>query len=545
MLLSNCNIQDLVTEQINTYLSSNEFTFNELKEFITSKIPIPQVHVQCTKILSESKHADLIKVTKVLETQTYKQQITEDEKQTKQDLSEETKDDALKMDLTKELNQIPTRLTSHETECTVLKHKLARELASAPHVEVTHQHQTSTKSAKNVKKKSSSIEEHSIAIDRLNTSILHYEMKIQALCDRQASIRITLHEINSRAQARQERKLIRNTRSQARAGYQSTGEGLLDTLSPKNQAQLSLGIKNQRNALATKYSELIQDAQVINFAFFLGLLQNHLNTLKLTAQEEEALRIGLKLMNQHLQYEQQSSTLKDSLNKKKQSISTQIVKLNDLNSKLKKLQHNNPNLSENNKKLTANNKELKTALEHNNALRQRLATPGLLLLTLSFLLTIPLILTSYGIIPFFIAPVFLFILVSAPPAFLLIATLSVGIAALVYGIKAHFNETAIQSNVQAIQTNNTQAKRNSISLQTLNTATIPAIESQIKKDELARDNLITSLKESQRATEQTLKQAKATEPVSYASSTLLPRSPASSALIEDPDLVTSMEQTYP
>lgn len=174
-----------------------------------------------------------------------------------------------------------------------------------------------------------------------------------------------------------------------------------------------------------------------------------------------------------------------------------------------------------NEELVSRNLELTAMKEHHANLRHRLGTPALLLFGLTFLFSIPLILTISGVIPFFIAPALLYILVSAPPTILLLSTIGVGIAAIVFSFKMHSNESAIKSNLQAIETNSNQMSRNSQNLKSLETLTIPTLDMQIKKDENLRDQLMLSLQKLQRQAAQAFQKAKEVECLSYANSSLL------------------------
>ena len=518
MLLANFNIPELLTEQVNLYLSKTKPTFSELKTMILSKAPIPQVHSNIVTILSESRDTNLHKVQNALETQAHKNQLAEDEKQKKQDQSEASKDEELKNRLNRELKHIPTQISSHETECRLLQRKLTRLLEAPPQIEVT---QKSSSTADKVH--SSTLNEHNRAIERIRNSLVDYEIKIQALLQEQHTSQIKLREIEERSEIRKTHHEKRTLRAQASIGYRTSGEGIEGTLSTKNRNQLAKSIKDQRNAIEKKCADLIQDAEQINYPYFLEELQKHLNNSKtnLTSQEIEALKIILKLMKKHLDFEQQAVKTETSLKMKKQFISAQITKLTGLKSKLKSLQESNPSLKGANQKLESKNLELSVTLANQIKLRDRLGNPALLLVALTFAFCIPLILTVSGIIPFFIGPALLYSLVSIPPAALFIATLGVGIAALVYTIKAHMNDSEIKTNLLTIEMNSKHMGRNEQNLKTLETITIPSLNSKIKKDEIARDNLILSLKNSQTKALQALDQAKEIEPVSFSESSIL------------------------
>ncbi|CZJ73148.1 TPA: kinectin 1 [Legionella pneumophila] len=535
MFLANCNIEELVTEHIKQFLADEELSFSGLKDLILSKAPIPWIHSSVTATLLKSRDSDKTEVKKNLEQQSYKAQLAEDKIQKEQDDAEALKDKKLKEVLTRELNHIPTQISEQQTELRLLHYKLDRLFESQAKVDVI-QHPDSP--MKKIKPSSS----HSASIERLQRSINEREIKIQSLFEQEVNNKIKLNEIEKRASVRSQHHTKRVKRAQARIGYNSTGEDILSTLSGKNQSILLRSIQKQHHALEKKCSDLIQEADQINYPLFLEELQKYLNKKKhtLSSQEVDALKSVIKYIKQHLEFEHEVINTQSSLHIKKQSISSQIVKLRELQNKLKTLKNNNPNLTAANEELVSRNLELTAMKEHHADLRHRLGTPALLLFGLTFLFSIPLILTISGVIPFFIAPALLYILVSAPPTILLLSTLGVGIAAIVFSFKMHSNESAIKSNLQTIETNSNQMSRNSQNLKSLETLTIPTLDMQIKKDENLRDQLMLSLQKQQRQAAQAFQKAKEVECLSYATSSLLNSGNTQSS---DPSLSTHSEES--
>ncbi|HAT6932649.1 TPA: Dot/Icm type IV secretion system effector LegC3/PpeA [Legionella pneumophila] len=535
MFLANCNIEELVTEHIIQFLADEELSFAGLKDLILSKAPIPWIHSSVTAALLKSRDSDKTEVKKNLEQQSYKAQMAEDKIQKEQDEAEALKDKKLKETLTRELNHIPTQISEQQTELRLLHYKLERLFESQTKVDVI-QHPDS--SMKKIKPSST----HSASIERLQRSINEREIKIQSLFEQEVNNKIKLNEIEKRASIRSQHHTKRVKRAQARIGYNSTGEDILSTLSGKNQSILLRSIQKQHHALEKKCSDLIQEADQINYPLFLEELQKHLNKKKhnLSSQEVDGLKSVIKYIKQHLEFEHEAINTQSSLHIKKQSISSQIVKLRELQSKLKTLKNNNPHLTAANEELVSRNLELTAMKEHHANLRHRLGTPALLLFGLTFLFSIPLILTISGVIPFFIAPALLYILVSAPPTILLLSTLGVGIAAIVFSFKMHSNESAIKSNLQTMETNSNQMNRNSQNLKSLEALTIPTLDMQIKKDENLRDQLMLSLQKQQRQAAQAFQKAKEVECLSYANSSFLNSGNTQSS---DPSLSTHSEES--
>lgn len=516
MFLANCNIEELVTEHIKQFLADEELSFSGLKDLILSKAPIPWIHSSVTATLLKSRDADKTEVKKNLEQQAYKSQLAEDKIQKEQDDAEALKDKKLKETLTRELNHIPTQISEQQTELRLLHYKLERLFESQAKVDVI-QHPDSP--LKKIKSSSG----NSASIERLQRLINEREIKIQSLFEQEVNNKIKLNEIEKRTNIRSQHHTKRVKRAQARIGYNSTGEDVFSTLSGKNQSILLQSIQKQHHALEKKCSDLIQEADQINYPLFLVELQKFLNkkNRNLSSQEVEALKSVIKFIKQHLEFEHEALNTQSSLQIKKQSISSQIVKLREVQNKLKTLKSNNPNLAAANEELISRNLELSAMKDHNANLRHRLGTPALLLFGLTFLFSIPLILTISGVIPFFIAPVLLYILVSTPPTIFLLSTLGVGIAAIVFSFKMHSNESAIKSNLQTIEMNSNQMIRNSQNLKSLEALTIPSLDVQIKKDENLRDQLMLSLQKLQRQADQAFQKAKEIECLSYASSSLL------------------------
>ncbi len=520
MLLVDFNIPELMTEQINLYLSNNKPEFSELKTLILSKAPVPQIHSKIADNLTKIKETNRLKMQKALESKAHKNQMIEDETQKKQDLSEEAKDNESQRCLSRELKQIPDQIFNHRTECKLLQHKLNQLMTAPPRIEVT-QKSTSTSQQKSA----SRIEAHNRAIEKIRNSLLEHELKIQNLFQKQQKTQTQLEEIKSRSEVRKQQTHKRHQRLQATIAYKQTGEGIEATLSGKNRLSLVKSIQEQINALEKKCSDLIQDAEQINYPYFIDELQNYLASpkIKLTLSEIDALKAILKLMRQHLEYEHQAANTESSLKIKKQAISIQLTKLNAFNSKLKSLSEDNPNLNAANIKLTAKNQELEVSSANNIKIRDNLITPTMLLLALTFIFSIPLILAMSGIIPLSIAPAVFYSLVITPPAALLVATLGVGIAVLVYSIKAHMDDSAIKTNSQTIEINTSQMERNNQNQKNLETSSIPTLNAQINKEETARDNLALSLKSLRNLSSQAFKQAKNIEPVAFATSPVLTR----------------------
>ena len=115
----------------------------------------------------------------------------------------------------------------------------------------------------------------------------------------------------------------------------------------------------------------------------------------------------------------------------------------------------------------------------------------------------------------------MYVLVISPPSLLFLATLACGIASLVYLYQGRADKLEITKNKQTIEINNEQINKNHHSLQNLLMDTIPNLESQIKKDELIRDNSDLLLKKTQEQSKQALQKAATIEPHVYSGTSFL------------------------
>lgn len=507
-------VQEVVTEQIVKYLSTTELSFIELKKLILNKAPIPEIHSNLVTLFNETKKVKQIEVQKALEDQAYKNQIKEDKQQENKDLEDEEKDNTLNRNLLQSLKQIRTQINDYETIVQAQTRKLEKLFENEPSIQLK---------INKKKNNGSSINSYLSSIQKIQQSIQDYQVKIQRLAVKKNNLTKQLSEIETHNSERKQRHEKRKQRADARTGYRSSGERIEDTLSIKNKTLLSKNIQDQHNALELKYSEFIQNSEHINFPFFLDELHKYINKskTKLSVQDVEATNTLLKFMLQHLAFELQSTNMEESINKKEHFIRSQIQKLEQLKTKIKSLQNSNPHLTTANKQLKKHNSELASSQERYTNLQQRMSTAAIFLAALTLVFSIPLILAVSGTIPFFIAPILLYALSSLLPCLLLLATASVGIAALVYTYKTRSNNASIKTNEQTITSNINRMEHNEQDLKTIKKNIIPQLESQIEKENSAKEHMINSLKNSRDSAIQAFKRAQEIEPKIYSSSRTL------------------------
>ncbi len=548
MPLADYNVQEFVTEQVNVYLQDNKFTFSELKTLILSKSLISELHSQMVVILTQAKQQDQAEVKKKLETQANKKQLEEDKRQIKEEHAAALKDEESKEHLNAELKDNSSQLNANENELFQLKIQLARLIETESRQGQVHQyeqahqhgHEHQREHSHHLKPSLTTQDESKAAIAQVNRDIEQCNFKIRALLIQKIDIQKSIGDIETRAKKRLVLQLERNSREQARIGYETTKGGLRDALSTENWTQLSTNIQKQHRALEIKCAELIKAIEEINYMLFLTQLPRHLEHFSLQLTEIDALKTILKLIKQNIQHEQEAKDTSDSLNKQKALIAEHYGKLRGFKAKITALHQDNPSLTANNERLIQRNSELVTSLEQNTNSRQSYATPTLLLFALTFLLTIPLILLLSGVIPFFAAPVLVFTLFITPPAALFIGTLITGISSAVYACKACTDQNEMDTNQQIIENNKSQMNRNTQELRTLQTTTIPELEMHIKSEELIRDRLVEPLARAELLSQQTLVQAQKIEPISITYGSFLthdkktaPSSPLDSSILEE------------
>lgn len=507
MSLINCNVQNLVTEQIQLYLSRNDFNFIELKTLLLSQTPVSQIHSKIIDLLTQYKELDQSQVKKALETQAYKQQISEDEHQKKQDLEQEAKDDFTKKQLSKKINQLPSQLNHYESQIRIFELKLADLMRNAPNSKIAQNKPPNTSTP--------AYKTYLSSIEKVKSAILTSEMKIRSLLVEQHTLTTQLKEIETRINERALRDRLRLKRAQARTGYASTGEAITDTLTLKNQTQLSKTIATQQTALEKKCELLIQNAAKINYTTFINAIENSLlqSQLTLKAKDCDALQTCIKFLKQHLDFVNQARGIEENLNLQKQRIKTKIIHLKKLNTKLNSLNQTNPNVSKSNELLLAQNEELTKKKNAHESTNNKLSTPALFLLALSCLLSIPLILTFCGIIPFFMAPTLVYTLVAVPPALVFATTISLGISSLVYSYKAAGDKKEIETNLNTLETNKATMQDNSETINQLQVITIPKLKIEIIQEEELKEQLALSLKKLQNKASDAFKQAQETKPI--------------------------------
>lgn len=484
------------------YLSEKTIPFSDLQNLITNKTHILKIHQDLTNSLNIIRNEDKNSVLISLQEKAYQNQIEEDEREKNRDLGASQREQTQKNNLTKELILEKITLNTQRNDLEAITLEQIHHTHPHDHNNV-HQHQISS----------------------LESALKRNEIrrKIDSLSLRINTIEQNLSTLDDQSTERESRRTQRESRIVARLQYiqKKPGIGIENTLSTQNQSFLLTNIQQAHQALDQKYNSLTNRAKQSNYPIFLEELEKHLCTSRRAAQEIEALRSIIKFMKQHLNNEKETTIIQSDLNKINTTLANNKNELENLNTKLSSLKQENPNLINANKDLKAQNLALDSSLFNNINQRNRLFRAVQLLSIATLVSSIPLILTLIHIIPFFIAPVFLFILVTAPPAVLLTTTIIVGIAALIYAIKARSNKSSMQTNQCTIDNNNGKMSQNLQGINLLENQTIPNLTSKTKTDENTKKQLTTSLEISQGEADRTLTQAKDVTPFTYSSTSFL------------------------
>jgi hypothetical protein len=471
-MLVSFDIQGCINEQMKIYLQDNALTFAQLKQLLINKKPIPEIHTRVSALLVKAQKENKDQVKKALETQVYKKQLAEDEQENKKDKANLLRDEQLKTRFKQELKKITSLINKHLEEQEIL-------------IQRANQFYTP-------KMMTLPLTLSTPMSNQWRDAIQQHDIKIHFLHEKGKIIQIKLDELEHSMKLNKQRQLARTARDQARVGYQSTKQNLEHTLSEHNKAALHKSINEQSKGLEKMRLKLEENAELIQFKSFLQILPKHLSQMQLKPNELTAIQATLKLMKQHISYKDEVDLLQNSLQKKKETINPLLTKLHLVKERLKLFTTNNPILTIKNEQLEKKIIDTTDIVAQNNKVNRNLSAATWLLLGLTFLLSIPLILTISGTLSFF-TPLLLYCFVSIPPSLLLLSTVVVGITALVYFFKARAATQAITDAQNTIEDNIKKMAQNENELVELQLVLLPSLEAQIKREEELRENIQASL----------------------------------------------------
>ncbi|ANH13060.1 TPA: Dot/Icm T4SS effector PpeB [Legionella pneumophila] len=487
---------------------SIDHQFSELKNLLTDKKTIPWIHNQIVDQLSQIKKSDEIAMIARLEKSAYEQQMKEDDDEKNRDVEELRQDLLRRNDLTRQLEILRVRKEQYERE--LLIRNTVPHVHTHPDTPVIHQHPSQPISAP-LLNPNNHVHTHLEA----TLSSQDIELSIQKINRRISEINKELEILDSRNNAREIRRGDREKRLQARLNYVQKTAGVVNTLSPDNQKKLLSNIEKEKKSLTQQHSSLLLKADQLNYSIFLQQFELSLQSMQRPFQEADALKAIVKRMKEHLNYKEKAASIQSRLDNTVLTIGENLRRLTRLNTQLSSLQLANPDLTRRNERLEEQNRELLESYNSHIKTRNKLFFPTLVLSGLSLLFSIPLILTLTGIIPYAIAPAVLLTLVIAPPALLLLAGLGVGIATIIYAVKAYFNNSTIESNQETIESNRRQMGANQKEIYTLENQTIPNLKKELLENEEIKNRLTDELQYIENLAEQALKQANEVEPYVY------------------------------
>lgn len=526
MSLANVNVKNRLNEVFSEYLQDN-LSFSDLKNMLVSKTAVDFIHQKIKKEIESIERLEIEGIINVLETQAYETQKKDDEQESQNDLMHAQQDNSRLMSLQfateplralrkaygKELEALNTSSNTHEHTQTPVTHEHSSTPQKDPHV---HEHGQSPQTNSNVHvhltlaQKDPHVHEHQSA--KLTPEEL--QRKINGVDEELFKIQKEISQIQIREGDRRVRESARNLRSAARVAYLSKTGYLKETLSNDKQQTLHYRMSKACQLSVEISNSLVRDASSINYTILLGQFELYLGRSKRSDLEIHALRKIYTQMQAHLGFESKARKANDDYLQAKERWERKSEELSKASSKLQDLAGANPALVLQNQKLEKDNEELQQKYNANIDQVNELIKPGLILGGLSLLFSVPLILTLAGVIPYFIEPVLLLSLFATPPALLLAAGIGVGIAALVYGVKAYFNNSSIQNNKNTVTNNVLQSARNTYEADQLRLVTIPQFEMQLPElksqtqTHLKQKNLLDA------SVRDSLKTAQEIEPVS-------------------------------
>ena len=126
MMLANFKVEETLTEQINYYLSNNQWTFTELKALILRNKPIIEVQIKFEALLLKAQNLDLANKKQNLEIEMLKKQRTEDGLAHQNDGLKKAKDEQLKKRLNQELKKVSSSIERYLNEQQVINQQTAQ-----------------------------------------------------------------------------------------------------------------------------------------------------------------------------------------------------------------------------------------------------------------------------------------------------------------------------------------------------------------------------------------------------------------------------------
>lgn len=517
MTLSSYNVNQQLINKFNQFLLLSPL-FSTLKSYLTSKIPITEIHQQLVQEIhdieeNDNKNTETIQIRNITE-----HQIHRDREDKEREAREEVQQNSKIIELQNELALLNNQLFQTHANITLLQQIIATKPRIQINTTVPHHIHTHRSTVRNIHTHGSTTatiySHHHNMFDDDVEKMKQLESQAQTIMLRIEAINNQLKEIQKKSLQLQVHAKEREARLQCRLdlAHQKPGVTLYDSLSASNAELLRQNIIAARQALRAKRQELIADAMQKNHQVFMQRLELSLNELKLSTSEIKALKNSIEFMKQHIEQVNAVNNIQSNLNQTNKEISTCRTRLQKWNVQTKNLEQANPYLIQQNEMLTRKNKELALAEQKNRTLRNKLITPTWSLAVISLFASIPLLLTFTGLLPIIMAPALIYTLLAILPAITLLASLGAGIAAIVFNKKMHHNLNEIENNLRTIRTNQEQMGNNDLKLLQLQQQTIPNCMSSIEEKSLKKTQLEDELKRAKESAQKLLEHAQAAEP---------------------------------
>lgn len=483
MLLDHLDTHQLVCDQMSNYLTSTTLDFETLNQMILSKRMIAQVQSKVSDWIMHSKDMDYFSLKQNLEKKFYQLQIDEDTKAHHQTTRRQKELSSEQLTIKTSHEKIPTQILELQGKCLSLQ------------LEKNHL----------LKSKQSTLENDRLT--KLQQSLIEYEFKILNLVTQQTDNERKLHDIKQEMQHLQQQEKYRKSRKQARDAYDQSIVHIDEVLSPTHAEQLKKSLKKHNEDLENKAQKLISDAEQINYATFIDLLEKQLPSMTLSPKDIEATQQTIQQMVLHLNKEKEASDTKALIENHKNIATKNTGKVNAATQRALTIAENQTTIGQN---INSLKQRIATLTPQLTALKdhiRKLKISILVLTGITMLASIPLALYMLGMMTAFASVAISYAVLSSAPAALSIATTGIGIAASVYHFKGKGIDAEIKSNEQTITNQEHQLNKEQQELVQLNNTVIPKLKTKVAHHQKCCDQLDPQLQTIETASKQFFKKA--------------------------------------
>lgn len=552
--LSSYNVNQQLVNHFNHFLTQT-ISFSTLKSLVLAKKPHKEIHQALLSEIENRTVAEQLAIQKTLEQKALTQQRNEDERA-------ESTEQQLAIQRQVRRPQLLLALAAHNTRISELQlelHAITQKMTPSS----SHQHEHPSNSSSHVHTHESSSSASNPSQHHTHPSTSTLSEQAQHIGRQLKAIRFAVSQINTELRmldvADEQAINVRTQQMKRRHARTKLDEGqdgvtIGDALSPSKYKELQEHIRKAHQDIERHSKELINEAFTSNYSIFLQQLELSLVHLACSTEEQEALKDVLKFMKVHLEHVTKTQKIQNDLDRSITTLHTETIHLTQLRAREGELTNAHPHLTKKNEALRAENETLTQKQKANYASRDEILTSTLMFAGLALLCSIPLILALGGVLaPMAAAPAILLVLTSITPALSLIASLGLGITALVYGIIGAVQGSQIGTNNKTINRNLATMEENKEEFAKLQTATIPECVNTVAECKKHIDLLNIDLAKEQSLAQEALDQAALCEPrikAAPSSPTLKPTETAPTffkPILQSPALPAKLveEHTYP